>query len=82
MNNLAVRGGLGPINVTVTATDQPTGGSSVGTIVGSPVVFNGGDSFKTIAFDPAAAGTSLIQVVTPTGFNFSTPSNSRSVTPP
>ena len=80
VNNLAVRGGLGPINVTVTATDQPTGGSSVGTIVGSPVVFNGGDTLKNVAFDPAAAGTSLIQVVTPTGFNFSTPGNSRSVT--
>ena len=49
--------------MTVTATDQPTGGSTVGTIVGSPAVFNGGDNAKTVAFDPAAAGASLIEVV-------------------
>jgi uncharacterized repeat protein (TIGR01451 family) len=75
-----LRGGLGPINVAVTATDQPTGGSSVGTIVNSPAVFNGGDSFKNLAFDPAAAGTSLLEVVQPTGLNFSTTAVARQIT--
>jgi hypothetical protein len=75
-----LRPGLAPVIVTVTATDQPTGGSSVGTIVGSPVTFNGNDTFKNVQFDPVAGGVSVIEVVTPTGFNFSTPASARSVT--
>ena len=79
--NQAVRGGgLGPVNVTVSAVDQPTGGTSVGTIVGSPVTFNGGDTSKIVAFDPTAAGTSLITVEVPTGFNFTAPANARVIT--
>ena len=74
-----VRSGLTPISVPVTAVDQP-GSSGVGTIVGSPAIFNGGDTFKNLQFDPAAAGLSHIQVGTPAGFNFSTPANARVVT--
>jgi hypothetical protein len=80
VQNQVLRGGLGPVNVTVTATDQPTGGASVGTIVGSPAVFNGGDTNKNLAFDPAAAGISQIRVVPPSGFNFQTPSNAAVIT--
>ncbi len=75
--NQALRGGMAPVSVTVTATDL-TGGPGVGTIVGSPAVFNGGDTFKNLAFDPAVTGTSQIAIVPPTGF--STPSNTRMVT--
>src|SRR4029453_18671811 len=52
--------------------------SGVGTIVGSPAVFNGGDTFKNVQFDPAAAGISQVQVGTPT--RISTPANARVVT--
>ena len=52
---------------------------AVGTIVGSPVAFAPGDSFKTTAaFDPAAVGSTTIAVTTPAGFT--TPSNSQSIT--
>jgi uncharacterized repeat protein (TIGR01451 family) len=67
-----VRGGLN-VNVTVTSSN-----TAVGTIVGSPVAFAPGDSFKTAAFDPAATGTTTIAVTTPAGF--STSSNFRSIT--
>jgi uncharacterized repeat protein (TIGR01451 family) len=62
-----VRAGAGPLNVAVTATDQ-TGGPGVGAISISPLVFDGGDISKFTAFDPAAAGTSLVEVVQPAGF--------------
>jgi len=75
--NQTVRSGLTQISVPVTAVDQP-GSSGVGTIVGSPAVFNGGDTFKNVQFDSAAAGISQVQVGTPTGF--STPANARVVT--
>ena len=73
-----LRGGLAPVSVTVTATDQPTGGSSVGTIVGSPLTFNGNENAKTVQFNPAAAGTSLIQLATPA--TFSTPATNQAIT--
>jgi hypothetical protein len=73
----ALRGGLAPVSVSVTATDL-SGGPGVGAIVGSPVTFNPNDTNKTVPFDPAAAGTSQIQVVPPAGF--STPSNTRTIT--
>jgi hypothetical protein len=56
----------------MTATDL-TGGPGVGVITGSPLVFNGGDTFKQATFDPAVAGTSRIAVGTPAGFT--TPAN-------
>jgi hypothetical protein len=69
----AVRGGL-TVSVPVTS-----GTPAVGTIVGSPAVFNPGDSFNsTIAFAPSAAGTSVLAVGVPAGFN--TPSNGRQLT--
>jgi uncharacterized repeat protein (TIGR01451 family) len=74
--NQTLRGGFSA-TVAVTATDQ-TGGPGVGAIVGSPVVFNGAEFIKTVSFDPAVTGTSLIAVTPPTGF--STPSNFRTVT--
>jgi hypothetical protein len=64
------------VNVDVTVTSSNT---AAGTIVGSPVAFAPGDSFKTTtAFDPAAAGSSTVSVATPAGF--STPSNMQSIT--
>ncbi len=73
--NQTLRGGL-TVNVPVTATDQ-TGGPGVGVITGSPLVFNGGDTFKQAGFDPAVAGTTLVAVVPPTGF--SAPSSNRTL---
>ena len=61
------------VNVDVTSSD-----TNVGTITTSPAVFNGGDSFFTTQFDPAAVGTTTISVVPPSGFN--TPSNFRQIT--
>jgi hypothetical protein len=68
-----LRGGL-TVNVPVTSSN-----TAVGTIVGSPAVFNPGDTvnFGT-AFDPAAAGTSTVGIATPAGF--STPSNLQLIT--
>jgi uncharacterized repeat protein (TIGR01451 family) len=68
-----VRGGL---NVSVALTSSDT---NVGDIIGSPVLFHGGDNFiATMQFDPKAAGTSTIRIVTPTGFT--TPNNFQQVT--
>ena len=62
-----VRGGL---SVDVTVSTTPAG---VGTMVPTPVTVTGGTAFEsgvvTIAFNPAAAGTTLLEVVTPTGFS-------------
>jgi len=69
-----LRGGLSNVNVAVTSSD-PT----VGTIVNSPAVFNGGDLSRTVQFDPLAAGTATISLgTTPPGF--STPSNQQQIT--
>jgi subtilisin-like proprotein convertase family protein len=68
-----LRGGL-TANVDVTSSD-----TNVGTIVGSPAVFNAGDTVKfTVAFDPVALGTTTISLTTPAGFH--TPSNLQSIT--
>ncbi len=40
-----LRGGIAPVTVSVTATDL-SGGPGVGTIVGSPVTFNGNDTTR------------------------------------
>jgi hypothetical protein len=70
-DNQQLRGGATPVDVVVTATDQ-TGGPGVGAITVSPLTFNGGVGAVTTAFNPAANGTSLIEVVTPSGFSTST----------
>src|SRR5207249_10835077 len=65
-----VRGGLA-VSVPVTS-----GTPAVGTIVGSPAVFNPGDSFNSgTAFAPTAPGTSVLTVGVPAGF--SAPANYR-----
>ena len=62
------------MNVPVTS-----GTPSVGTIVGSPAVFNPGDSSNSsTAFHPLAVGMSILTVGVPAGF--STPSNGRQIT--
>jgi hypothetical protein len=69
----AVRGGFSPaVSVAVTSANP-----AVGTIVGSPVSFNGGDATKSVAFDPLTAGTTTIGVTPPAGF--STPSNNQQI---
>ena len=69
----AVRGGL-TVSVPVTS-----GTTSVGTIVGSPAVFNPGDNGNAnTAFAPVATGMSVLTVGVPAGF--STPSNGRQLT--
>jgi hypothetical protein len=60
-------------SVSVTSSD-----TSVGTIVGSPATFTGGQGSATPAFDPANQGTSTVAVVQPAGF--STPSTFRQIT--
>ena len=53
--------------------------TNVGTIVGSPAVFNGGDTLNfATAFDPATAGDTTISLTTPAGFH--TPNNFQSIT--
>jgi hypothetical protein len=74
--NQQVRGGV-TVNVPVTAADQP-GGTGVGTITTSPVIFTGSQFVRFTQFDPQTAGTSLISVGTPPGFD--TPSNNRQIT--
>ncbi len=66
----AVRGGL-TVSVPITSSD-----TTVGTITGSPVSFQSGDTFNSTAFfHPLKAGTSAVSVGVPAGF--STPSNGR-----
>ena len=68
-----LRGGV-TANVTVTSSD-----TNVGTIVGSPAVFNAGDTLNfATAFNPATTGTSTISITTPAGFQ--TPNNLQSIT--
>jgi hypothetical protein len=68
----AVRGGL-TVNVPVTSSN-----TTVGTITTSPVVFTGGTVYATTQFDPQTAGTTVISVGTPPGFD--TPSNQQQIT--
>jgi hypothetical protein len=67
-------------DVTLASSDP-----AVGTIVNSPYTFNGGDACSLysggqvgLQFDPAAAGTTTVSVIAPTGF--STPSSQASYT--
>jgi hypothetical protein len=64
-----LRGGYSPPVTVSINSSNPT----AGTIVGSPASFNGGDSSKSLSFDPAAAGITTISVTPPAGF--SVPSN-------
>jgi hypothetical protein len=50
----------------------------VGTITISPLVFNGGDSQQSTAFDPVSVGSSNITISAPAGF--STPGNYQQIT--
>jgi len=68
-----LRGGHGPVSVTVTSSN-----TTVGTIVGSPVVFNANESSKTVQFDPLAVGTTTLAIPPPVGF--STPINLQQIT--
>jgi hypothetical protein len=69
----AVRGGFSPaVSVAVTSSNP-----AVGTIVGSPASFNGGDATRSLAFDPLTAGATTISVTPPAGF--STPSNNQQI---
>jgi hypothetical protein len=60
---MELRAGL-TVPVTVTSSN-----TAVGTIVGSPVSFSGGDLLKNVAFDPQSSGTSTVSITTPTGFS-------------
>jgi hypothetical protein len=68
----ALRGGYPDVSVTATSSD-----TAVGTIVNSPAVFSSNDTFKSIQFDPATAGTATISLSTPAGFT--TPSNLKQI---
>jgi parallel beta-helix repeat protein len=68
----ALRGGYPDVSVTVSSSD-----TAVGTIVNSPAVFSSNDTFKSIQFDPATAGTATISLSTPAGFT--TPSNLKQI---
>ena len=63
-----LRGGHASVSVDVTSSN-----TTVGTIVGSPVVFSANQSSKTVQFDPLAVGTTTLTVAPPAGF--STPIN-------
>jgi len=70
----AVRGGLSGVQVPILSSIP-----SVGDIIGSPLVFNGGvSSVSSAQFDPVALGSTLVSVEAPVGF--STPSNLRTRT--
>jgi len=70
----ALRGGL-TVSVPVTSSN-----SAVGVIVTSPVVFSGGATSVTTAFDPLAVGSTEISITQPVGSGFSTPSNYQKIT--
>ena len=61
---MAVRGGLSGVSVTVTSSN-----TAAGTVTTSPVVFNGGDSGKSTAFHPVAVGVTNVAVGVPEGFD-------------
>jgi hypothetical protein len=67
-----LRGGIAPVNVTVTSSNI-----AVGTVTVSPVTFNANDSNLPTAFDPQGAGTAYISVSAP---GFTTPSNYNQIT--
>ncbi len=59
-----------PLRGGVTAQVGVTSGTTtVGTILNSPVVFNGGDTNLNATFHPVGAGTSTLGLVQPAGFS-------------
>ena len=68
-----LRGGHASVSVDVTSSN-----TTVGRIVGSPVVFSVNQSSKTVQFDPLAVGTTTLAVPPPVGF--STPINLQQIT--
>jgi hypothetical protein len=70
-----LRGGHGPVSVNVTSSN-----TTVGTILGSPVVFNANESSKTVQFDPENGGTTTLAIPAPPPTGFSTPSNLQQIT--
>lgn len=67
-----IRGGL-TVNVGLTNSDD-----TVGTLTTSTLVFGPDEYLKNTEFDPLAAGTTDINVITPAGFD--TPSNKTTIT--
>ncbi|MCC7307210.1 MAG: hypothetical protein IT173_06580, partial [Acidobacteria bacterium] len=67
-----LRPGIGPVNVNVISSNP-----AVGTIMISPVVFNGADfpNTRDTAFDPVAVGSSVISVQGPAGFQIASNNN-------
>jgi hypothetical protein len=61
-NYQALRGGA---SASIPVNSQNT---AVGTIVGSPLTFNGGDSSNTVMFAPISTGSTLLTVQPPAGF--------------
>jgi hypothetical protein len=70
--NQELRAGLA-VNVSMSSSD-----TTVGSIVGSPVTFAGGQGTASVQFDPANQGTSTLEVATPAGFD--APNNFRQIT--
>ncbi len=68
-----LRAGIGPVNVSLSNDN-----TNAGMITVSPVSFAVGEISKSSAFDPIAVGTSILTLVTPSGF--STPSNFQTLT--
>jgi hypothetical protein len=64
-----LRGGITPLNVSLTLTDT-VAGTNVGAIVGTnPVPFVGNQGNSSVAlFDPINAGMATLEIVTPAGF--------------
>jgi hypothetical protein len=59
-----LRGGIPPVSVNVTSSN-----TTVGVIIGSPVIFQPATGVGTAEFDPLAAGTAQITVNAPPGFS-------------
>ena len=59
----ALRAGLS-VAVTVTSSDP-----LVGAVVGSPVVFEGGEASREVFLDPISAGSTTLAIATPPGFS-------------
>ena len=70
----AVRGGL-TVNVPISSSD-----TNVGVVTTSPVVFSGNQSQINTAFDPVSAGTSVLTLTQPTGFDIPTTFQSSTAT--
>lgn len=63
------------ISVTLTSATP-----AVGTISGSPIVFHAGDTYNSGSFQPVSAGTSVLSIGTPAGFQTPAPASTQTVT--